>query len=206
MHHGVLHGRVLHESVLRIGKTSCLVSWSSCWNFYAHFERQVAPEKEHPPESKHRGYADHACAAAVQQQFAQGTALTCWYDPKHDAVAFEAPDDGKLIGGWVGAGFGIVFMSIGVFASLVALAALLAWAAPKAARLLVVELLTDVEESDADPDDEVTFAENPSVMLALARESGATPPTAVAIAWAPGETAEAAALRRNAPYAKGVQI
>ena len=97
-------------------------------------------------------------------------------------------------------------MSIGVFASLVALAALLAWAAPKAARLLVVELLTDVEESDADPDDEVTFAENPSVMLALARESGATPPTAVAIAWAPEETAEAAALRRNAPYAKGVQI
>ena len=191
------------------GKTSCLVSWSSCWNFYAHFERQVAPEKEYPPESKHCGYADHACAAAVQQQFAQGTALTCWYDPKHDAVAFEAPDDGKLIGGWVGAGFGIVFMSIGVFASLVALAALLAWAAPKAARLRVVELLTDVEESNAENQmhmdlDEVTFAENPSVMLA--RESGATPPTAVAIAWAPEETAEAAALRRNAPYAKGVQI
>ena len=100
-------------------------------------------------------------------------------------------------------------MSIGVFASLVALAALLAWAAPKAARLRVVELLTDVEESNAENQmhmdlDEVTFAENPSVMLA--RESGATPPTAVAIAWAPEETAEAAALRRNAPYAKGVQI
>ena len=42
-----------------------------------------------------------------------GRTIECWYDPKHDSVAFSKPEKDDLVGGWVGAGFGIGFLSIG---------------------------------------------------------------------------------------------
>ena len=42
-----------------------------------------------------------------------GRTIECWYDPKHDSVSFSKPEKGDLVGGWVGAGFGIGFLSIG---------------------------------------------------------------------------------------------
>ena len=111
----------------------CRVDWDSCWAFKITFIRLAAPQKVYPPADAACGFADRSCEARERKRWAVwsmenstaagGTGgIECWYDPKHDAVAFSKPAVDKLTGGWVGAGFGISFLVIAALLALCTLA------------------------------------------------------------------------------------
>lgn len=93
----------------------CTVTWGDCWTVIVHYH--ILEESTEPRTFSHNcGYNDQACVNQIHADYPTNQTKSCWLDPKHNTVSFSSPGEGDLKGGWVGAGFGIAFLSIATIA------------------------------------------------------------------------------------------
>jgi hypothetical protein len=92
--------------------TRCQVQWGWCWKPILYF-RLIEQEKIRLKQYK-CGFQDSGCLIELMVKYPINGTFQCWYDPKHDKVSISAPGAEKVVGGWIGAGFGIAFLALAI--------------------------------------------------------------------------------------------
>lgn len=89
---------------------SCSVAWGTCWTMTVSYE--MHGEDKERVYHRECTFNDLGCVHRFYESFPSDSVKTCWHDPKTDRVTWSSPSGpGNW---WVGAGFGIGFMALGL--------------------------------------------------------------------------------------------